>query len=161
MIWVWTIHQKNFNPIFVDNLIRLQGSTLPYAGRVEVFYTGVWGAISSSNWDITDATVVCRQLGYSAGAEVALKNGVYGLVSGPVWITNLQCTGSESNVMECVHDGLGNKTEWQHRAYTVASVICKDSSFNNGNKKFPLYSHTVLQASHFLIVTLHYIIISF
>ena len=142
MIWVWTTHQKkHFNLIFVDNLIRLQGSTLPYAGRVEVFYSGVWGAISISKWDINDATVVCRQLGYSAGAEVALKNGVYGLVSGPVWITNLQCTGSESNVMECVHDGLGNKTELQHRAYT-ASVICKDSSFTNGNKKFHLYSHT-------------------
>ena len=106
-----------------------------------MFYAGVWGAISSSNWDINDATVVCRQLGYSAGAEVALKNGVYGPVSGPVWITNLQCTGSETNVMECVHDGLGNKTEWQRRPYT-ASVICKDSSFNNGNKKFHLYSDT-------------------
>ena len=124
-----------------------------------MFYTGVWGAISSSNWDINDATVVCRQLGYSAGAEVALKNGVYGPVRGPVWITNLQCTGSESNVMECVHDGLGNKTEWQNRAYT-ASVICKDSSFNNG-KKFHLYSHTVLPTSHFLIFTLLYIIITF
>ena len=79
---------KNFKPIFVDNLIRLQGSTLPYAGRVEVFYAGVWGAISVIDWDINDATVVCRQLGYSAGAEVALKNGVYGLVSGPVWVRN-------------------------------------------------------------------------
>ena len=106
-----------------------------------MFYAGVWGAISSSNWDINDATVVCRQLGYSAGAEVALKNGVYGLVSGPVWVTNLQCTGSESNVMECVHDGLGNKTELQRRG-NIASVICKDSSFTNGNKKFHLYSHT-------------------
>ena len=133
--------ERNFNPIFVDNLIRLQGSTLPYAGRVEVFYAGVWGTISSSNWDINDATVVCRQLGYSAGAEVALKNGVYGLVSGPVWVTNLRCTGSESNVMECVHDGLGNKTEFLYRGYT-ASVICKDSSSRNGNTKFHLmYSH--------------------
>ena len=133
--------KKPFNLIFVDNQIRLQGSTLPYAGRVEVFYKGVWGAISSRNWDINDATVVCRQLGYSAGAEVALKNGVYGLVSGPVWITNLQCTGSESNVVECVHDGLGNKTEWQRRD-NIASVICKDSSFTNGKKHFHLYSHT-------------------
>ena len=134
--------KRNFNPIFVDNLIRLQGSTLPYAGRVEVFYTGVWGAISSSNWDINDATVACRQLGYLADDfKVALKNGVYGLVSGPVWITNLQCTGSESNVMECVHDGLGNKTEL-HRRGNIASVICKDSSSTNGNKKFHLYSHT-------------------
>ena len=102
-----------------------------------MFYAGVWGTISSSNWDINDATVVCRQLGYSAGAEVALKNGVYGLVSGPVWITNLQCTGSESNVMECVHDGLGNKTELQRRG-NIASVICKDSSFTNGKKKVSL-----------------------
>ena len=133
--------KKPFNLIFVDNQIRLQGSTLPYAGRVEVFYKGVWGAISSRNWDINDATVVCRQLGYSAGAEVALKNGVYGPVSGPVWITNLQCTGSESNVVECVHDGLGNKTEWQRRD-NIASVICKDSSFTNGKKHFHLYSHT-------------------
>ena len=134
--------KKYFNLIFLDNLIRLQGSTLPYAGRVEVFYTGVWGAISSSNWDINDATVVCRQLGYSAGAEVALKNGVYGPVRGPVWITNLQCAGSESNVMECVHDGLGNKTELQRRG-NIASVICKESSFTNGKKKFHLmYSHT-------------------
>ena len=96
-----------------------------------MFYAGVWGAISNSNWDINDATVVCRQLGYSAGAEVALKNGVYSLVSGPVWITNLQCTGSESNVMECVHDGLGNKTEIQRRGST-ASVICKNSPLSNG-----------------------------
>ena len=96
-----------------------------------MFYAGVWGAISSSNWDINDATVVCRQLGYSAGAEVALKNGVYSLVSGPVWITNLQCSGSESNVMECVHDGLGNKTEIQRRDST-ASVICKNSPLSNG-----------------------------
>ena len=143
MIWVWTTHThtQKFNLIFVDNLIRLQGSTSPYAGRVEVFYTGVWGAISVSKWDINDATVICRQLGYSGGAEVALMNDVYGLVRGPVWIANLQCTGSESNVMECVHDGLGNKTELQRRAYT-ANVICKDSSFPNGNKKFHLYSHT-------------------
>ena len=127
-----------------------------------MFYTGVWGAISSSNWDINDATVVCRQLGYSAGAEVALKNGVYGLVSGPVWITNLQCTGSESNVMECVHDGLGNKTELQRRG-NIASVICKDSSFTTGNKKFDLSSHTQFcrRLTFYSPVILHDIIISF
>ena len=134
MMMGWATQENFFDPLVVDIVIRLQGSTLPYSGRVEVFYAGVWGAISSSNWDINDAKVVCRQLGYSAGAEVALKNGVYGVISGPVWITNLQCTGSESNVMECAQDGLGNKTELMRRNY-IASVICKDSPSPNGNKK--------------------------
>ena len=95
-----------------------------------MLYAGIWGAISKTNWDISDATVVCRQLGYQAGAEAALTNGVYGPVSGPVWITNLQCSGSETNVMSCSHDGIGNKSESQRRQ-DVASVICKDSSLPN------------------------------
>ena len=95
----------------LDISIRLQGSSIPNAGRVEVLYAGIWGAISGTSWDINDATVVCRQLGYQAGAEVALANGVYGPVSGLVWITNLRCSGSETDVMSCFHDGIGNKSE--------------------------------------------------
>ncbi|PFX11409.1 Deleted in malignant brain tumors 1 protein, partial [Stylophora pistillata] len=113
-----------------DISIRLQGSSIPNAGRVEVLYAEIWGAISGTNWDINDATVVCRQLGYQAGAEVALANGVYGPVSGPVWITNLQCFGSEANLMSCSHDAIGNKSETQNRR-NVASVICKNLSHAN------------------------------
>ena len=115
-----------------DIPIRLQGSSVPNAGRIEVLYAGVWGAISGDNWDMNDAIVVCRQLGYPAGAEAALKTVVYGLVKGPVWLTNLQCTGSESNVMRCAHDVIGSKTEL-HKPYPVAGVICKDLSLPSGN----------------------------
>ena len=127
-----------------------------------MLYMGVWGAISSSNWDINDARVVCRQLGYSSGAKVALTDDVYGPVSGPVWITNLQCTGSETNVMECFHDGLGNKTELQRRDH-IASVICKDSSFTNGNKRFHLciVTHSSVDVLLSNRYTALYIIISF
>ena len=76
--------------------------------------------------------VVCRQLGYQAGAEVALKNGVYGPVIGPVWLSNLQCTGSETNIMECTHDQIANKTELQWQGQ-IASVICKDTALPNGS----------------------------
>ena len=71
--------------------------------------------------------MTCRHLGYQAGAEAALKNGVYGPVSGPVWITNLRCSGNETNLMYCSHDGIGNKTAF-HWGVDVASVICKDGS---------------------------------
>ena len=104
---------------------------LANAGRVEVFYGGVWGSISSDNWDMNDATVVCRQLGYQVGAEVALKNRVYGPFFGPVWLTNLHCTGNEKNVMECAHDVIGNKSE-EMPTTRFASVICKDGKLLGG-----------------------------
>ena len=97
-----------------------------------MLYAGVWGGISSYNWDMNDAMVVCRQLGYQAGAPAALKNGVYGPVIGPVWLTNLQCIGSETNVMECTRDQIGNKTELQ-RPRQIASVICSDTAVPDGS----------------------------
>ena len=94
--------------------IRLQGSSLPNAGRIEILYTGVCGAIRSYNWDIKDvddASKVCRKLDYQAGAETALRNEVYGPFSSPAWQSNLQCTGNKRNVMGCCHDEIGNNTE--------------------------------------------------
>ena len=46
-------------------LVRLRGSPSPNMGRVEVYYAGKWGSVYASGWDIRDATVVCRQLGYT------------------------------------------------------------------------------------------------
>ena len=122
----------------LDVPIRLKGSSQPNAGRIEILYAGVWGAISSHNWDVNDATVVCRQLGYQAGAEAALKNRVFGPFIGPVWLTNLQCTGNEKNMMECAHDKIANKTE-QSPSSQFASLICKDGKMWRGK----IYEFTI------------------
>lgn len=36
-------------------------------GTLQVFQKGAWGAVCTSNFDDQDATVACRQLGFSVG----------------------------------------------------------------------------------------------
>ena len=35
------------------------------SGRVEICYNNAWSTICSDYWDNNDASVICKQLGYS------------------------------------------------------------------------------------------------
>ena len=48
-----------------DGEVRLNGSDTNSIGRVELCIAQVWTTVCHQNWDLVDARVVCKQLGYS------------------------------------------------------------------------------------------------
>ena len=72
-----------------------------------MYYDGVWGTVCDDGFDFSDADVVCRELGYP-GAIDYFCCAAYGIGNGPIWLSNLGCTGGEASVFDCTHSGFGN-----------------------------------------------------
>ena len=109
--------------------VRLAGvGGVNYAGRVEVFYQGKWGKICSDSWDIDDAKVVCRQLGFqSAVAEFIGMNTRDDTIS--VAIADVACTGEESVLASC------KRVDGNHWCLNKigAQALCEPSKWKSAN----------------------------
>ena len=101
-------------------VVRLVNGGASY-GRVEVYYSGRWGTVCDDYWDINDANVVCRELGFSraTGAPYSAK---YGRGSGTIWMDDVKCQGGEGSLLQCSHRGWGQTSGCGHNE--DASVEC-------------------------------------
>ncbi|XP_075797773.1 soluble scavenger receptor cysteine-rich domain-containing protein SSC5D isoform X4 [Microtus pennsylvanicus] len=84
--------------------LRLADGPHGCAGRLEVWYSGRWGTVCDDGWDLRDAAVACRVLG-CGGALAAPGGAFFGEGTGPVWLSELACRGSEGQLGICPHRG--------------------------------------------------------
>jgi len=87
--------------------VRLRGGAGPWEGRVEVWRDGAWGTVCDDSWGLSDARVVCRQLGY-ADATNAWGGARFGQGAGPILLDDVACGGGEERLADCAHRGWGN-----------------------------------------------------
>ncbi|XP_030844521.1 deleted in malignant brain tumors 1 protein isoform X3 [Strongylocentrotus purpuratus] len=104
-------------------LVRLVGpGSSANQGRVEVYANGRWGTVCHDLWDIQNANVVCRQLGFPR-ATAATSGARFGQGTGPILLDNVECEGDETSIMECRKNAIES-----HNCYhrEDAGVICQD-----------------------------------
>ncbi|XP_072167399.1 scavenger receptor cysteine-rich domain superfamily protein-like [Diadema setosum] len=105
-----------------EGRVRLVNGKGNHQGRVEIFHDGVWGVVCDDYWDIEDAQVVCRQLGYH-DAVSAESSAYFGQASGatPILLDNVFCTGDEDRLTDCNSNSWGTN-DCSHSE--DAGVIC-------------------------------------
>ena len=102
-----------------ENAVRLVGGLDRNAGRVEVCVLETWRTVCDRSWTTEDAAVVCKQLGFSRWSKIHLKDiliiiiilhvidavaqrgGTYAAGTGPIWGSNVICTGEEGRLVDC------------------------------------------------------------
>ncbi|PFX16283.1 Neurotrypsin [Stylophora pistillata] len=105
--------------------LRLKTNNSTNSGLVEIYHGGSWEPICYDGWDIHDAFVACRQLGFP-GAKSITRETAVGVTRS---LKKVQCQGGEDTLGECVHNGWsqGNCN------YGFAGVICSVEGTAEGN----------------------------
>ena len=111
---------------------------------MEIFYNGKWGTVCDDYWDTNDARVVCRQMGFLSNTATALHHAHFGSGTGQIWLDNVRCSGSESTIVNCQHNGWGVEScdHTEDASVICSSKKCKQTVFKH---YFPYHLYLILK----------------
>ena len=92
---------------------------------MEIGFNGTWGRVCSTNWDLSDAQVVCRMLGYQYALAATGGNTFGHSPSNRYWITDVNCRNDELSIFDCPLSGWGKDCG----SNTPAGVICTGNQY--------------------------------
>lgn len=84
----------------MEGELRLRDGEAPRKGRLEIFHHDAWGTICDSTFDLDDANVVCRQLGFP-GADKVASSAYTTAGKGPSHLQQVDCMGTEEKLTDC------------------------------------------------------------
>jgi len=75
--------------------------------RLEVFHGGQWGTVCDDSFEDVDATVACRQAGFSSGVGYQDFGYYFTPGEGHIWMDEVECAGGEALLVDCDFDPWG------------------------------------------------------
>ena len=86
---------------------------VPERGRLEIFHTpdggtGRWGPICDDRFQMDEAKVACKQMGYRGAEDHIIRYSKdYAHTEAAYWLDDIDCNGSESKFTDCRQGKLG------------------------------------------------------
>ncbi|KAJ8370120.1 hypothetical protein SKAU_G00101480 [Synaphobranchus kaupii] len=106
--------------VYTGPRLRLTNGPNECSGRVEVYYSGMWGTVCDHDWDMNDAMVVCQELACGRPLQAPTFHH-FGMGEGLILLDHVSCLGNETALLSCSAAQTG-----LHDCHHLedASVIC-------------------------------------
>ncbi|KAI1889261.1 hypothetical protein AGOR_G00177320 [Albula goreensis] len=95
----FSAHFHTVKSAAVTGHVKLRGGRNQFEGRVEVDIEGIQGGVCAKHWGIREATVVCRQLGFTGSAMAGRMPER--MDDPPVSVSLMKCRGDEGSLDQC------------------------------------------------------------
>ena len=107
----------------------------------------MWGGVCDDGFNINEANVVCKQLGYHLGAKLVHKRAGNGNPGANILVESVSCIGEEKSVSDCKVE-LSSPGNNDCSPEEMVAVVCKEREETCENSEFHCASGECIALEH-------------